>query len=54
MANEKDHERILKYLPYLSIFLLLIVWELIVDLGVVPKTLLASPVQVVKLFFFKA
>ncbi|MEG6513352.1 ABC transporter permease [Desulforamulus ruminis] len=53
MANENDHERILKYLPYLSIFLLLIVWELIVDLGVVPKTLLASPVQVVKLFFLK-
>ncbi|SHK44433.1 ABC transporter permease [Desulforamulus aeronauticus] len=52
MENSKDR-LILKILPYLGILAVLVIWELIVDLGIVPNTLLASPIQVVKLFFIK-
>lgn len=53
MAPNKNNEVLLKVLPYLSILTFLLVWQLIVDLGIVPKTLLASPLQVVKLFIYK-
>jgi len=43
----------LKILPYLSILSVLGIWQLLVVTGVVPNTLLATPVQVVKLFFYK-
>jgi len=44
---------ILKILPYLSLLTVLGIWELVVDTGLVPNTLLATPVQVVELFFYK-
>ncbi|MCL5057280.1 MAG: ABC transporter permease [Actinobacteria bacterium] len=44
---------ILKVLPYLSLLSVLAIWELVVDTGVVPNTLLATPIQVIELFFYK-
>lgn len=44
---------ILKILPYLGLLIVLGIWELVVDTGLVPNTLLATPVQVVELFFYK-
>jgi NitT/TauT family transport system permease protein len=43
----------LRLLPVLSILSFFLAWELIIDLGVVPRTMLESPVQVVKLFIVK-
>ena len=40
-------------LPLLSLSLFFLSWELIVDMGLVPQTLLASPSAVVELFFAK-
>ncbi|MGE4273682.1 MAG: ABC transporter permease [Desulfitobacterium sp.] len=51
MAHEQ--KKILKYLPYLSLITLFVVWELIVRLGIIPSTMLASPTQVIKLFVVK-
>lgn len=53
MAKRNDGSLVLKVLPYLSVITLFLVWELIVDLGIVPNTLLASPIQVVQMFFYK-
>jgi NitT/TauT family transport system permease protein len=44
---------LLKILPFSSVLIFLVGWELIVDTGIVPSTMLASPSQVVKLFFDK-
>lgn len=44
---------LLKILPIASLLAFLTVWELIVDLGIVPSSMLASPIQVVKLFIVK-
>ncbi len=40
-------------LPLISLGLFFLSWELLVDLGFVPETLLAAPSDVVKLFFYK-
>jgi len=40
-------------LSFLSILVLIIIWQLIVSLGIVPPTMLDSPVEVIKLFFYK-
>ncbi|MBF0529860.1 MAG: ABC transporter permease [Deltaproteobacteria bacterium] len=40
-------------LPILSVSAFFIVWELIVDLGIVPDTMLAAPSTVIKLFIVK-
>ena len=48
----KTHrQRALILLPLLSLSLFFLSWELIVDMGLVPQTLLASPSAVVELFF---
>ncbi len=47
------NSKVLKILPYLSLLTVLAVWELIVDTGLVPNTLLATPAQVLKLFIYK-
>lgn len=44
---------LLKYLPYASLIGFFVLWELIVDLGVVPRQLLAAPSQIVTLFLDK-
>lgn len=44
---------ILTILPVLSIVVFFTIWELIVDLGLVPHTLLAAPIATIKLFFVK-
>jgi len=53
LADGKSSKQLLKYLPYISVLCFLLTWELIVDLNVVPNSLLATPIQVVKLFFYK-
>lgn len=45
--------RLLTYLPYLSVALFLISWQMIVQLEVVPKMLLAAPIDVFRLFMAK-
>lgn len=50
----KTHrQRALILLPLLSLSLFFLSWELIVDMELVPQTLLASPSAVVELFFAK-
>jgi NitT/TauT family transport system permease protein len=43
----------LTILPVISVASFFILWELVIDLGLVPRTMLASPVEVVKLFVVK-
>lgn len=40
-------------LPIISVFTFFAVWELIVDTGIVPSTMLAAPSAVIKLFIVK-
>ena len=42
-----------RVLPYLSITLFFSCWQAIVDFGLVPETMLASPTDVLKLFVLK-
>lgn len=42
-----------KLLSVISLISLFVFWQLVVDLGMVPNTLLASPTQVIELFFYK-
>jgi NitT/TauT family transport system permease protein len=42
-----------RYLPPLSIALFFITWQLIVQFGLIPEQLLASPIAVIKLFYIK-
>lgn len=44
---------ILRVLPYLSVLTFFSVWQLIVTTGIVPDTMLAGPIQVIKLFIYK-
>jgi ABC-type nitrate/sulfonate/bicarbonate transport system permease component len=44
---------ILKILPYVSLASLFIGWQLAVDWGIIPRELLASPLQVIKLLIAK-
>lgn len=53
MASKTKKEIVLKVLPYLSLISLFMVWQLVVTLDVIPNTLLASPIQVVKMFIYK-
>ncbi len=43
----------LKWLPYISIATFFIAWQLMVDIGVVPRLLLATPTDVIKLLMEK-
>lgn len=43
----------LRVLPIASLLLFFGTWQAIVDLGLVPNSMLASPTQVIKLFFVK-
>ena len=52
-AVKKSNSVVLNYLPYISIISLFVGWQLLVDFDVIPRILLASPTQVVKLFFAK-
>ena len=51
MAQKNDS--VLKVLPYASVIAFLVFWQLIVDFGIIPKWLLASPLQVLQLFIYK-
>jgi len=51
--TEKNKKLLIKILPYLSLFSVFAFWQIIVVTGVVPNALLATPIQVIKLFFFK-
>lgn len=51
--NNKFQKIILKCFPYLSIIFFISFWQLIVSINIVPNTLLATPLQVVKLFIYK-
>lgn len=53
MGKNKCNVSLLKIIPYISLLTLFTFWQLIVVLEIVPNTLLASPIQVVKLFFYK-
>lgn len=44
---------LLRLLPWLSVAAFFGAWEIIVQTGIVPDTMLAAPSQVVKLFFYK-
>ncbi|MGI6678512.1 MAG: ABC transporter permease [Dehalobacterium sp.] len=52
-AKNNDRNMLLKLLPVISIFTFFVIWELIVVFQVVPNQLLASPTQVVSMFFVK-
>lgn len=43
----------LKVMPIASIVLFFAVWQMVIDLGIVPRSMLESPTEVVKLFFVK-
>lgn len=51
--TEKNKKLLIKILPYLSLFSVFAFWQIIVVTGVVPNALLATPIQVIKLFFYK-
>ncbi len=53
MAKRERRATVLSYLPFASIVGFFALWELIVDLGVVPRALLAAPSQVAGLFVDK-
>ena len=54
VAAPKDTESpLLRYLPYCSIIGFFMLWEFVVDAGVVPRALLAAPSQIVVLFLDK-
>lgn len=53
MSDNSFGKWLLKILPYASILSVLLIWELVVDSGLVPNTLLATPIQVIELFIFK-
>lgn len=50
---KRDSKLLLKILPYLSLFSVFALWQMVVVTGIVPNALLATPIQVVKLFIFK-
>lgn len=53
MAAQDNKSLLIRYLPYISPILFFLAWQMIVDMGIVPRDLLASPTQIVKLFFLK-
>ena len=44
---------LLKILPFLGIGIFFAVWEIVVDVGILPSTMMASPYEVIKLFIDK-
>jgi NitT/TauT family transport system permease protein len=52
-AHPTAEGRLLKFIPYMSVAAFFIGWQLIVSLGVVPKMLLAAPLDVLWLFIDK-
>jgi len=53
MADKNFSDKVIKVLPYLSVVGFFLFWQAIVDLGIIPRELLASPLEVAKMFFFK-
>jgi|SRR5665648_521800 len=54
MANrEKKKKMVLNVLPYISVISLFVGWQLVVTLDIIPNVLLASPIQVAKMFIYK-
>jgi ABC-type nitrate/sulfonate/bicarbonate transport system permease component len=53
MANPRKKEFVLTLLSITSLACFFVFWQLVVDLHMVPSGLLASPIEVVKLFFYK-
>lgn len=53
MAKKSFADSIIRYLPYLSLLAFFLFWQAIVDFGIIPRTMLASPTEVIKMFFFK-
>jgi len=51
-ARQRE-SRLLKILPYLSLVAFFVFWQLLVDTGIVPRVLLATPSEVGKLFIAK-
>ncbi|BBO67895.1 taurine ABC transporter permease [Desulfosarcina alkanivorans] len=53
MANASTRKYILKILPFASVALFFGAWQVIVDVGIVPRVFLATPTDVVKLLVVK-
>lgn len=53
MEKKVSGEKIIKYLPYLSLLGFFLTWQCLVDFGIIPRALLASPSEVLKLFIYK-
>lgn len=53
MRTDTLRHYVLKILPYVSLAFFFVGWQLVVDLEIIPNTLLASPKQVVDLFLVK-
>ncbi|NLT94060.1 MAG: ABC transporter permease [Clostridia bacterium] len=51
--GENKKNMFLKVLSVVSIVALFLGWQLVVDFGIVPNTLLASPKQVIEMFIYK-
>jgi ABC-type nitrate/sulfonate/bicarbonate transport system permease component len=52
-SREQAKEKNLFWISFLSILILILVWQFIVSAGIVPPTMLDSPSSVIKLFFDK-
>ncbi|MBW1711551.1 MAG: ABC transporter permease [Deltaproteobacteria bacterium] len=50
LETRQGEPRLIKILPYLSLVAFFLVWQLLVDTGIVPRVLLATPLEVGKLF----
>ncbi|MBF0530490.1 MAG: ABC transporter permease, partial [Deltaproteobacteria bacterium] len=53
ITRVQSEPKILKFLPYLSVITFIVAWQLLVDSGVIPKELLATPTDVAKMFLRK-
>lgn len=53
VAKTEGGSRVLKILPYASLIGFFVIWQLAVDLGIIPRVMLATPSQVISLFFDK-
>ena len=53
MGNGSAKKYILKIMPFASVLLFFGIWQIIVDIGIVPRVFLATPTDVVKLLVLK-
>ena len=53
MENRNAQRYVLKIIPFASVLLFFGAWQLIVDIGIVPRVFLATPTDVVKLLVLK-